>query len=90
MMRLWSVGDVSGPVDSYPHDEPVDAVTVTPEGVIVFGDRSGTVMAWKPDTGDVIDVVELGGRVRSLLALSDGRLAAGTVGGDVRVWTPAY
>lgn len=90
VVRLWSVGDVSGPVDSYPHDEPVDAVTVTPEGVVVFGDRSGTVMAWIPDTGDVIEVTELGGRVRSLLALSDGRLAAGTVGGDVRVWTPSY
>ncbi len=90
VVRLWSVGDGSAPVDSWEHDEPVDAVTVTVDGVIVFGDRSGTVMAWNPNTSEVTEVIDLGERVRSLLALADGRLAAGTAGGDVRLWAPAY
>jgi len=89
-VRLWALGEGSGPLDSQDHGEPVDAVTVTPDGVIVYADRSGTVLAWNPDTGDVSDLAELDVRVRSLLALPDGRIAAGTAGGDVRLWTPAY
>ncbi|MEZ5407664.1 MAG: serine/threonine-protein kinase [Acidimicrobiales bacterium] len=90
VVRLWSVGDDSGPADSEQHDEPIDAVTVTSEGVIVYADRSGTVMAWNLDTGDVDEVADLGVRVRSLLALPDGRLVAGTAGSEVRLWTPVY
>lgn len=84
----WDVA-TRGPIGSeLQHDEPVEAIALTPDGrTVITGHRHGRLHVWDAETERGFDLPSQGTEVTALAVSQDGRVfASGTGGGVVRLW----
>jgi len=76
-IRLWDVTSGAETARLEGHDSGVNALTPLPDGRLASGSDDKTVRLWDAKTGAETARLEVDAGVVSLIALSDGRLAAG-------------
>lgn len=67
---------------------PIRAVCLHPNGSLISGSEDGMVMIWNLITGLCTKVLYQDAPVTALTILEDGRIAAGLINGQVKIWNP--
>ena len=98
-ISFWDPNNLDAPLNVIDaHDSVIRSLDVTDEGQLISASDNGNAQVWDVALRDPQPTTFVGHRMSSgpidsaifgVLALPDGRIASGGVGGDILLWDPA-